>query len=140
MFQLDPRLRQDCFVLGRLPLCQLLLMNNAALPWFILVPETTAIEICDLPAGDQAELLVEINGVSNLVRHFDGVEKLNIGAIGNIVPQLHVHLVGRHPGDYCWPGVVWGSEAPQRYRAEDVERIRSLAGSVLGERFTPADS
>mgnify|MGYP001813952629 CR=1 FL=1 len=140
MFELDPRLRQDCFALGKLPLCQLLLMNNAALPWFILVAETDVIEVCDLSPGDQAALLAEINEVSNLVREFDGVEKLNVGAIGNIVSQLHVHVVGRHPGDYCWPGVVWGSKVPRRYQAQEVDDIRTLAVSSLGQRFTPADS
>ena len=137
MFELDPRLRQDCFLLGKLPLCQLLLMNNAALPWFILVPETTVTEVCDLPADDQATLLAEINAVSKLVRGFEGVEKLNIGAIGNIVHQLHVHVVGRHPGDYCWPGVVWGSEAPRRYRAAEVAAISSRARNALGSPFAP---
>ena len=138
MFELDPRLRQDCFLLGRLPLCQLLLMNNAALPWFILVPETTVTEVCDLPPGDQATLLDEINAVSKLVRGFERVEKLNVAAIGNIVRQLHVHVVGRHPGDYCWPGVVWGSEAPRRYPALEVEAIRAQTSAVIGPQFTPA--
>lgn len=137
MFELDPRLRQDCFLLGKLPLCQLLLMNNAALPWFILVPETTVTEVCDLPPVDQSTLLGEINQVSTLVRGFDGVEKLNLAAIGNIVRQLHVHVVGRHPGDYCWPGVVWGSEAPRRYRAAESAAIASRARAALGSRFTP---
>ena len=135
---LDPRLERDCFVLGSLPLCRLLLMNNAALPWFILVPDSTAIEICDLLPGDQAALFAEIDQVSKLVREFDGVEKLNIGAIGNLVSQLHVHVIGRHPGDYCWPGVVWGSEAPERYPSAAVQRIRSRVRSGLGTRFQPA--
>lgn len=139
MFRLDPRLEQDCFVLGKLELSQLLLMNNAALPWFILVPESNVTEICDLSPDDQAELVTEINMLSILVRGFDGVEKLNIGAIGNIVNQLHVHIVGRHPGDYCWPGVVWGRETPQRYSREGVDRVLSLVINVLGERFTPAN-
>jgi len=134
VFELDPRLRQDCFPLGRLPLCRLLLMNNAALPWFILVPETDVIEVCELPPDNQSELLAEINEVSNVVRDFDGVEKLNIGAIGNIVSQLHVHVVGRHPGDYCWPGVVWGSEVPLRYQATEVMKTRSRVAAAFGER------
>ncbi|MDJ0928533.1 MAG: HIT family protein [Gammaproteobacteria bacterium] len=138
MFKLDQRLEKDCFVLGKLTLSQLLLMNNAALPWFILVPETTAVEICDLAPDDQAELVTEINMLSILVQGFEGVEKLNIGAIGNIVNQLHVHIVGRYPGDYCWPGVVWGRETPQRYSQEGVDRILSSVRSVLGERLTPA--
>lgn len=139
MFKLDPRLKQDCFSLGKLPLCRLLLMNNAALPWFVLVPEADVIEVCDLSPGEQAALQVEINQVSNLVRGFEGVEKLNIGAIGNIVSQLHVHVVGRHPGDYCWPDVVWGAEVPRRYQAQHVDDIRSVAISTLGRTFTPAD-
>ena len=74
------------------------------------------------------------------MRDFEGVEKLNIGAIGNIVSQLHVHVVGRRPGDYCWPGVVWGSEAPRRYLAQEVDDIRSATICTLQQKFTPADS
>lgn len=137
-FQLDPRLERDCFALGRFKLCRLLLMNNAAVPWFILVPETDATEICDLNLLAQAILFDEINTVSHFVQALDGVEKLNVAAIGNVVSQLHLHVVGRHPGDFAWPGVVWGVEAKERYADEQVERIRQQAADGLGEDFRPA--
>ena len=137
-FELDPRLRRDCHKIGRFKLCRLLLMNNSAVPWFILVPETDVAEICDLNLLAQAILFDEINSVSRFVQAFDGVEKLNVGAIGNVVPQLHIHVVGRHPGDFAWPGVVWGVDASGQYDAADVARIRERAARELGEEFRPA--
>lgn len=134
-FSLDSRLENDCFVLGRLKLSRLLLMNNAAVPWYILVPETTATEICDMSVVAQAILFDEINVVSRYVRDVGGVEKLNVAAIGNIVSQLHVHVVGRHAGDFAWPGVVWGAAVEARYRDEQVSEIRQAVQSAFGADF-----
>jgi len=125
MFELDARLRQDCFVVGRLEFCHLLLLDNAAVPWFILVPETTCTEVCDLGMSQQHALLEEINSVASFLRTGFAIDKLNIAAIGNIVRQLHVHVVGRHAGDYCWPGVVWGTAPPERYTEQRVAQIRT---------------
>jgi diadenosine tetraphosphate (Ap4A) HIT family hydrolase len=136
-FKLDPRLEQDCFALGRFKLCRLLLMNNAAVPWFILVPETDATEICDLNLLAQAILFDEINTVSHYLQELDGVEKLNVAAIGNIVNQLHIHIVGRNPADFAWPGVVWGIDSSERYADEQVDRIRRQVADGLGEDFKP---
>ena len=108
-FRLHPRLEADCHRLARVPPCQVLLHRNAALPWFILVPEVDAIELCDLAAPDRRALEALIDRVSVLIRReFPATTKLNVAAIGNLVPQLHVHVIGRHAGDPCWPGVVWG--------------------------------
>ncbi len=137
-FELDPHLAHDCVALGRLGLCRVLLMNNPAVPWFILVPETTATELCDLEAGEQARLLAEINAVSHFVRDHFTVDKLNVASIGNIVRQLHVHVVGRRVEDDYWPGVVWGAASERRYGARAVADIAAAAGEALGDAFRVA--
>jgi diadenosine tetraphosphate (Ap4A) HIT family hydrolase len=135
MFELDARLQQDCFRLGRLEFCHVLLLDNAAVPWFVLVPETEVTEICDLPIAQQHLLLQETTAVANYVRQAFVTDKLNVAAIGNIVRQLHVHVVGRRPGDYCWPGVVWGAVPPERYTDEQLAQIRTnVARNLKGFR------
>lgn len=136
-FTLDERLQQDCIILGHLPFCQLLLMNNAALPWFILVPETGHTEIYQLDEEQQQKLQQAINQVSEFVmKNFD-VTKLNVAAIGNIVSQMHIHVIGRHPDDYCWPGVVWGAKVQSKYSAEQVIFIKHAAAEHLSVSFCP---
>jgi diadenosine tetraphosphate (Ap4A) HIT family hydrolase len=106
-------------------------MNNSLVPWFILVPETAQTEIVDLSADDQARLLREINVLSDFIRVHFNVAKLNTGAIGNIVSQLHVHVVGRDPADYAWPGVVWGREERSEYSDEAIHNITLAARENL---------
>ena len=99
-FVLDPRLAADSVFIADGPLSQVRLMDDTRFPWLLLVPRVDgAAEWIDLDGGQQRLLLAEINQVSQLLRAANGVEKLNIGALGNIVRQLHVHLVGRHAGD-----------------------------------------
>ena len=115
-FELDPRLAADSTFVADGPLSQVRLMDDARFPWLVLVPRVAgASEWIELDGSQQRLLLAEINQVGNLVRAEAGVQKLNIGALGNIVRQLHVHLVGRHEGDAAWPGPVWGSGAAQRH-------------------------
>jgi diadenosine tetraphosphate (Ap4A) HIT family hydrolase len=123
-FDLDERLSRDCYELGKLGFCRVLLMNNAAVPWFILVPETDMTEVCELAPDEQTLLWSEVNAVAGFVRNHHAIDKLNIAAIGNIVRQLHVHVVGRRLDDYCWPGVVWGEPAQQTYSEDEVVVIR----------------
>ncbi len=137
-FELDPRLSEDCLVLGRLNISQLLLMNNSLVPWFILVPQTSETEIIDLSKSEQADLLEEINWLSVFVRNNFELSKLNIAAIGNIVSQLHVHVVGRDPSDYCWPNVVWGQSERKPYTAEQVDEISSALEQQLADKSTGA--
>ena len=133
-FELDPRLAADCHQLGRLALCRVLLMNNALVPWFILVPETGEVEIIDLDSETQTLLYREIGLVAGFVKRHFATRKLNIAAIGNIVSQLHVHVVGRNPDDYAWPGVVWGRPGGRTYNADQVELITgAIAGELAGE-------
>jgi diadenosine tetraphosphate (Ap4A) HIT family hydrolase len=128
-FDIHPRLRADCHVLGRYELCHVLLHRNAALPWFILVPETTLADLLDLPAAARDQALSECTAVGRFVKDELGWPKVNFGAIGNLVPQMHLHVVGRRPGDACWPAPVWGNLADDRtYEAGEVgELTRRLA-------------
>lgn len=122
-FQLHPRLVEDCHRLGRFRLSHLLLHRNASLPWLILVPETTdgAGELHELAPADRQALVEEVDAVARAVKGLPDVQKVNVAAIGNLVPQLHVHVVGRHPGDPCWPGVVWGNlPSGPAWTAEDI--------------------
>lgn len=109
-FTLHERLANDCVPVGDLPLCCVLLMNDCRFPWAIVVPRRAgAAEIHDLPPADRATLIDEVAHVSAALKKVAGAEKMNIGALGNIVRQLHVHVVGRTEGDDAWPGPVWGA-------------------------------
>jgi diadenosine tetraphosphate (Ap4A) HIT family hydrolase len=115
-FILDPRLAADSVFIADGPLSQVRLMDDARFPWLVLIPRVADVsEWLELDGAQQRLLLAEINQTGNLIRTEPGTEKLNIGALGNIVRQLHVHLVGRHAGDAAWPGPVWGSGTAQRY-------------------------
>ncbi len=108
-FALDPRLAADTCPVASLPLCDVRLMNDARCPWLILVPRRAGmIEIADLSDVDQTLLWQEVNHSSAALRSTSPCEKLNIGALGIIVRQLHVHVVARNYGDAAWPGPVWG--------------------------------
>jgi diadenosine tetraphosphate (Ap4A) HIT family hydrolase len=118
-FALDSRLEADSVFVADGPLSQVRLMNDARFPWLLLVPRVAdASEWIDLDGNQQRLLLAEINQLSKLLRAESGVQKINIGALGNIVRQLHVHLVGRHEGDAAWPGPVWGSGAARKWDAD----------------------
>ena len=115
-FQLDPRLAADSLFIADGPLSQIRLMDDARYPWLLLVPRVPDIaEWMELDGNQQRLLLAEINQAGKLVRAEAGVEKLNIGALGNVVRQFHVHLVGRHAGDPAWPGPVWGNGTALRF-------------------------
>jgi diadenosine tetraphosphate (Ap4A) HIT family hydrolase len=124
-FQIHPRLLADCHRLERLPGSHLLLHRNAAVPWFILVPETTEIDLLDLAPGHRERVLAQCARVSAYIKSDLGLPKVNFAAIGNLVPQLHLHLVGRRPGDACWPAPVWGHLHPgPAYGQERIQEIR----------------
>lgn len=121
-FQLDPRLEQDSAFIADGPLSQVRLMNDTRYPWLLLVPRVAAAsEWIELDGGQQRLLLAEMNRIGALLRNQAGVEKLNIGALGNIVRQLHIHLIGRRQGDPAWPGPVWGNGSPQRFAPEHLQ-------------------
>lgn len=121
-FLLDPRLAADSVFLADGPLSQIRLMDDARYPWLLLVPRVADIaEWIELDGNQQRLLLAEINQAGQLVRADAGVEKLNIGALGNVVRQFHVHLIGRHAGDPAWPGPVWGKGTALRFSAAERE-------------------
>lgn len=138
MQPLDPRLKADCLPLGALHGSRLLLMDNALVAWFVLVPDTESTELYELPTPQQASLLVAVNAVSALLKDRLGAHKVNVATIGNVVPQLHVHVVGRREDDFCWPDVVWGAGRRRAYEAGELARLVATVGEVLGRAFTPA--
>ena len=131
MFKLDERLQRDTFLVASLPLCELLLMNNAHYPWLILVPRCEGVtEIHHLEQADREQLWCESHRLSLWMRDFFQYDKLNVGALGNVVSQLHLHHVGRKKDDPAWPGPVWGDSASIPYSSEQVEEIRRAFGST----------
>ncbi|MFC6839689.1 HIT family protein [Xanthomonas theicola] len=121
-FELDPRLQADSAFVADGPLSQVRLLDDARFPWLLLVPRVAgASEWIDLDGAQQRLLLAEINQLSQLLRREPGVQKLNLGALGNNVPQLHVHVIGRHEGDAAWPGPAWGSGPAQRLPADALQ-------------------
>jgi len=127
-FALHPRLEADTVAVGDWPLCRVLLMNDAQYPWFILVPRREgAREIYQLSDADQAQLLRESSQLSRaLMQAFRG-DKLNVAALGNVVPQLHLHHIVRFAGDPAWPAPVWGRHPARPYApAEQAERLKAL--------------
>jgi diadenosine tetraphosphate (Ap4A) HIT family hydrolase len=130
-FALHPRLAADTAFVADWPLSRVLLMEDARYPWLVLVPRQPGlVEITDLAAPDRARLMEEVARAAETVRGLPHVAKLNIGALGNLVPQLHVHVLGRHPGDPAWPGPVWGHSPAMPYeppvRAALIDLVRSL--------------
>ena len=124
-FTLHPTLARDTVEVARLPLCRVLLMKDRRFPWLILVPERESVrEIHELPPADRQALIEEIARASEVLTRLFQPDKLNIGALGNIVPQLHVHLVARTTTDPAWPGPVWGSGPAEAYTAGELEEVR----------------
>ncbi|HEY1943351.1 MAG TPA: HIT family protein [Roseiarcus sp.] len=134
-FALDPRLVADTFAVADLALSRLLLMNDSRYPWLILVPRREALrEIVDLDAVEQALLMEEIAAASRFLRALPSVEKLNVGALGNVVSQLHVHVLGRRAGDPAWPGPVWGAGPRVPYAPVEAEALVARARTSLQGR------
>ncbi|RBP11175.1 diadenosine tetraphosphate (Ap4A) HIT family hydrolase [Roseiarcus fermentans] len=132
-FSLHPRLSQDADFVGDLPLCRVLLMNDARWPWLILVPRVAnAVELSDLDAAARALLIEEVSQAGDWLVAHAGAEKINVGALGNIVRQLHVHVVARHAGDPAWPGPVWGFGAAVGYGEAEFTAMVAAARRGLG--------
>lgn len=129
VFQLHERLAAESCLVADWTLSRLLLADDARFPWLILVPRRVGIsEIQELDSSGRAILIEEITRASIGLRKMTKATRINIGALGNVVPQLHVHIVARHPGDAAWPGPVWGHGTPLRYessvRDNFVENLR----------------
>jgi diadenosine tetraphosphate (Ap4A) HIT family hydrolase len=142
MFTLHNQLARDCVPLGDFPLCRALMMNDAQYPWLILVPRReNASELFQLSRVDQQLLLAEANSVAAaLAGHFNA-DKMNIAALGNVVPQLHVHIIARFRDDPAWPRPVWGAEPVQPYTDSALrQRLQELEALLvpLGLQWAPA--
>ena len=113
-FAVDPVIQSLTHMVADWRLNRVFVYNDARYHWGLLVPRRSgAIEMCDLSTDDQAQMMAEIVKLSGLIRTLPGVEKLNVGNLGNMVPQLHVHVIGRFKGDPAWPGPVWGHSDPK---------------------------
>ncbi len=119
MFQIDSRLAGDTLEVASLTLCQVLLLNDQRYDWLVLVPRRESVtEVLDLSPPDQAQLWREVTLVAGVLREVKPDCKLNIGALGNIVRQLHLHILLRREGDPAWPGPVWGHSPREPYSEE----------------------
>ena len=136
MFELHPQLNADTINIGYFELSQVLLMNNASLPWLILVPQKNNIsEWHHLNKGEQLQLHNESMLTSGLLmQEFNG-DKLNTGALGNLVPQLHLHHVVRFKNDPAWPAPVWGNLASKPYTSEQLsQRVNQMRYLLLTQK------
>lgn len=137
MFALDPRLQQDTLPIGDFPLSRLLLSNDSSYPWFILVPRRNDVsEIFQLDVADQLQLWQETTLLAQRLKNAFSADKLNVAALGNVVSQLHMHVIVRMREDAAWPAPVWGKHPAMLYTAGQVEAIRERLRSVLTEDFT----
>lgn len=134
---LDERLQRDCYIMGKWHNNLLLLMDNALLPWLILVPESQETEFYHLPQLQQQDILNKINQLSKILIEDFGAKKLNIATIGNIVSQLHIHVIGRSSEDHCWPSVVWGNSERTPYTQEQLLQISSRLQSLITDQYSP---
>jgi diadenosine tetraphosphate (Ap4A) HIT family hydrolase len=106
---IHPQLVADCHLIGRFEICTLLLNRNASIPWFILVPEAQVLDYLDLPEPVRSVVAAESALVSDFLKSERDCSKVNFAGLGNVVPQLHLHVIGRRVGDACWPKPVWGN-------------------------------
>lgn len=121
---LDPQLERDTVAVGDLPLSRVLLMNDANFPWLIAVPRHAgAVEIFDLDAGERVQLMAELALLGQFLKDLTGCDKINIAAIGNVVSQLHIHVIARRRTDAAWPRPVWGALPARPYGAAERDRL-----------------
>ena len=132
-WELDPLLEHDTIPVGDMPLCRVLLIKDANYPWLLLVPRRhQAVEIGDLDTIEQAQLMSEIAHASRTLKELTSCDKINVAALGNVVPQLHVHVIARRRGDPAWPRPVWGVVPALNY---DDDALQTLM-APLRQRLT----
>ncbi|MDD2089098.1 HIT domain-containing protein [Pseudomonas guariconensis] len=136
MFVLDSRLQQDSLVLGDFPLCRLLLSKDANYPWFILVPRRADIsELFQLNEADQQQLWKETTYLAETLKDSFAADKLNVATLGNVVSQLHMHVIVRRRDDAAWPAPVWGRVPATEYTTDQIDSIRQRLRVVLNDDF-----
>ena len=131
-FKLDDRLANDTILMSENAMRYVLLMNNAAVPWLILVPKVEETELHELHHGLFDSVNLESRRLAQWLKSEFDVDKINIAAIGNVVQQLHIHIIGRRKDDYCWPNVVWGTQAPETYTDEAANSIKERLTRSFG--------
>ena len=141
MFSFDPRLLNDCEVIGKFELCHVLLMRDANYPWCVLVPDREGMtEVFDLSEEDQKQLNLESNTVLKYLKKEFNADKMNVAALGNVVAQLHIHHIVRYTTDKAWPAPVWGAFPAEAYSEEELKKcianlVKGLANLNIG--FVP---
>lgn len=128
MITFDPRLLNDCEILGKFNLCHVLLMRDANYPWCVLVPDREdVVEVFDLSQKDQHQLNLESNTLLAFLKKEFTADKMNVAALGNVVPQLHIHHIVRYKNDIAWPAPVWGAFPAKSYSEDELKnRIARL--------------
>ena len=131
-WMLNETLAGDTVYVGSLSICDLLLMNDARWPWLILVPRIPdAVELHELYTDQRQDIDMEIAYVAGVLKELAGCEKINIASIGNIVRQLHIHIIARNEGDANWPGPVWGFGTKKPYEADLAEQFTTTLRNQL---------
>ena len=132
-WELDPLLERDTIAIGDMPLSRALLIKDATYPWLLLVPRRRrAVEITDLDMIEQAQLMSEIAHASRTLKTLSGCDKINVAALGNVVSQLHVHVIARSRSDAAWPRPVWNAVPPRGYDSDSLAMLLAK----LRERLT----
>lgn len=133
-FKLHSRLKQDCIHMCDLQLCQVLLMNESRYPWFILVPMVENLrELMELTQQESTLYWQESTMMQSFLKAQLGAEKLNVAALGNMVPQLHIHHIGRFQNDAAWPAPVWGQFQPDTYTQVSISELKNKLLQYIGE-------
>ncbi|MFP3517820.1 HIT domain-containing protein [Pseudomonas sp. SIMBA_077] len=136
MFVLDTRLQEDTWLIGDFPLCRLLLSNDSNYPWFILVPRREGItEIFQLDDYDQHVMWSEATMLAHALKASLRADKMNVATLGNVVSQLHIHVIARYTSDVAWPDPVWGKHPAKPYTQTEVDKLRVTLKDVLGAGF-----
>jgi len=131
-WSLHPQLARDAVAIGDLALSRVLVANDANWPWLLLVPRREgAREIIDLDDAEQAQLMTEIARAGRALKEVTACDKLNVAALGNVVPQLHVHVIARRAGDAGWPKPIWGAAPPVPHKPQDLDRFIAAIGRKL---------
>ena len=133
-YELHPQLADDTTPVIELPLCEVRLMDDANHPWLVLVPKLAgAVELIDLTPDQRGKLSADIDAAARALKTLFRPHKLNVAALGNLVPQLHVHVIARYTDDIAWPRPVWGAANARPYAPEDlIERVGALRGALQG--------
>ena len=131
-FQLHPQLEADTHLICRTENCQILLMDDARFPWIVLVPEVADIrELYELKERQQQQAYQSILRISKSLAEYSNADKMNVAALGNQVPQLHIHIIARYETDAAWPGPVWGAGQAEPYRPDQLQQKLSDLGATL---------